>query len=62
MYTITPIEQVSRNAVIDMAHAAADRGDCIQVANVFPEGGTNRALFDKHFHERDMALCEAVTS
>ena len=62
MYNVIPLKSVDQQTVIDMAHAAAERGDCVHTSNVFAMGSENRALFDKHFHERDMALFEFVAA
>ena len=62
MNNVIPLKQVDHQTIKDLAHAAADRGDCVHTANVFADGSENRALFDKYFHERDMVLSEFVAA
>jgi hypothetical protein len=62
MHQVTLLEKASRQTVQDMAHAAAERGDDLTVANVFPVGTDNNRDFRSAYLKRQAALDTATTT
>ena len=60
MHSITTLEHVSREAIRDMAHAAAERGEHLADANPFPVGSRNNDHFALDFHQRDRELADTA--
>lgn len=56
MHTITLLSQVSRQTVSDMAKGAADRGEPLDVANVFEHGSDHHRAFRIDYLKRQNAL------
>lgn len=55
-HNIKPLERVSRDEVRLLAQAAANRGEPLAQANVFPDGTANHRHFAHDYRERARAL------
>jgi hypothetical protein len=55
---IRPIDQLSHDEVVDLARVAADNGESLHEANVFPPGTNQHAWFNHHYWARHRELTE----
>lgn len=59
LHTITPLHKLNRQAVENLAKAAAERGDRLEDANVFEPGSDQRRQFRTAYLKHDYALAPA---
>lgn len=56
MHQIKPLAQLSADEIRALAHAAAERGDDMNEANVFEPGTPSHIHFRSEYLKRDYAL------
>jgi hypothetical protein len=58
MHTIKPIEQVGHDEIVELARAAADRGESLRDANPFAPGTSQHLSFTHWYWARHRELHE----
>lgn len=59
MHHVKPLYQLTRDEINALAHAAAERGDDLDKANVFEPGTPSHTQFRSEYLKRDFALTPA---
>ena len=59
MHHVKPLYQLTRDEINALAHAAAERGDELDDANVFEPGTTSHTQFRSEYLKRDFSLSAA---
>lgn len=62
MHQITSIENISREDLQGMAHAAAENGETLATANKWEPGTDRHRLFEHEYLNHQSELADAVTA